>query len=92
MLNLFRLKTYKQTTYVGCFMASRISIKVEEEVRELAVHCWELGNKQKHVQKPWQLSDLLKYVHFRKILSLLNNDFATTFVSFFILIGTKKRH
>ena len=52
-------------------MASRISIKVEEEVRVLAEHCWELGNKQKPVQKSRKLRDSFKHVHLRKTLSLL---------------------
>lgn len=57
------LSTFTSKTYVGCFMASRISIRVEEEVRVLAEHCWELGIKQKHVQKPRKLPDLFEYIH-----------------------------
>lgn len=37
-------------------MASRISIKVEDEVRELTEHCWELQSKQTYVQKAGQLA------------------------------------
>lgn len=69
-------------------MASRISTKVEEEVRALVEHCWELGSKQKHVQKSKKLPDLFKYVFLRKLPSLLN-DFAT-FISFFISRRTTK--
>lgn len=83
MLSIFILKTY-----VGCFMASRISIKVEEEVRVLAEHCWELGSKQKHVQKSRKLPDLFKYVHLRKMLSLL---FPTMALPHLFLFSSQER-
>lgn len=85
MLSIFELNTY-----VGCFMASRISIKVEEEVRELTEHCWELRSKQTYAQKPGQLARFVPIWALQKntLISLLNNDLVT-FISFILTWTTR---